>query len=531
VARLSTSRAIRLAGSLALIAFALANLAGCKQSLPIKDDIVAAVDAESDGPRLSLYDGTTKIAKNGTAKWPNTEISSPAVKAFTIKNSGNENLVLSNVAIVGSSASFGSIVQPVSTTLAPGNTIDFSVTFTPQSADTDYSASFVINSNDSASPSFGFKGAGHSTQWRGSITYSLSAAASDVHVAADAARLFWSYLPASGSVTLFHSENGGKSYTGTSTLTAGHVYSRLGIYAGLLHVFWLDGPYMNHAWGGLSGWQYTGSNTFTPTPNLEPSNPFLEGELLITPSAACNIWVQYSSTGPTRNLLGATTGALYTNYMNTNHLCYDGTSGEGGRYPSMKTDGAVSCVYLLSANSDLSGVTLGILDKSGLTVTSTYAVYALGTEEPVTGCSLLVIGSGNSATLHAIWMDTFYRINYSKASAASPSVWSSPKTFTGEENPYGRNSHPVPFVADASGNLMFFHLGPAGGLRITRSTDGGATWKSSAVDANNWYSAFSSSIACASSGSSVYLAYTKQLASDSSYKFILAKSIDGGATW
>jgi hypothetical protein len=154
------------------VAVAIATLAGCRQSLAVKDSIVKAVDAaRSAAPSLTLWDGTTQIAYGGTATWADTMFTTTTAKTFTIKNEGSLDLTLSGatpVTITGTGqAAYASITQPAGSTIAAGASATFTVTFNPPGQGLDYPATLAIASNDPTHASYTFSATGHSSEWHG----------------------------------------------------------------------------------------------------------------------------------------------------------------------------------------------------------------------------------------------------------------------------------------------------------------------------------------------------------------------------
>jgi uncharacterized cupredoxin-like copper-binding protein len=204
------------------IGIAVAVLAGCQQSLAVKDSIVKAVDAaRTAAPSLTLWDGTTQIAYGGTATWADTMYTTATTKTFTIKNEGSLDLTLNGatpVTITGTGqAAYASITQPASSTIAAGASTTFTVTFNPPAQVADYPATLVIASNDPTHASYTFSATGHSSEWHGvkTILSTASCAAAKVGYSVNNANTVYVVYYDSAKLMLVKSSDKGATW-GTS---------------------------------------------------------------------------------------------------------------------------------------------------------------------------------------------------------------------------------------------------------------------------------------------------------------------------
>jgi fibronectin type 3 domain-containing protein len=117
-------------------------------------------------PALSIeYQGMV-VAKNDTVSAIETPANVPRLIEFTLKNTGSGGLTLSGVAPVAVTAGAFSVTQPSGSTIAPGGSLPFALTFTPPATET-YAATVTVTSNDPA----------------GAFTFTISAAGIEPHPA------------------------------------------------------------------------------------------------------------------------------------------------------------------------------------------------------------------------------------------------------------------------------------------------------------------------------------------------------------
>ncbi|MDR2052756.1 MAG: choice-of-anchor D domain-containing protein, partial [Treponema sp.] len=97
-------------------------------------------------PAIALEYNGVAVAKDDTVSTIETPASASKQIEFVVKNTGSGVLTLSGVAPVGVTAGAFSVTQPSASTIAPGGSLPFKITFTPPAVDT-YTTAVTIKSN------------------------------------------------------------------------------------------------------------------------------------------------------------------------------------------------------------------------------------------------------------------------------------------------------------------------------------------------------------------------------------------------
>jgi hypothetical protein len=100
-------------------------------------------------PAIALEYNGVAVAKNDTVSTIETPAAASRQIEFVVKNTGSGALTLSGVVPVGVTAGAFSVTQPSASTIAPGGSLPFKITFTPPAVDT-YTTAVTVKSNDPA---------------------------------------------------------------------------------------------------------------------------------------------------------------------------------------------------------------------------------------------------------------------------------------------------------------------------------------------------------------------------------------------
>lgn len=103
-----------------------------------------------DAAVIAVSQGQNALSNGATVDFGNVLLNATQSLAFSISNTGGSNLDLtgsSPVLLGGTDSSLFTITQPSSTSIAPGSSVDFSVSFTPTTSG-NKSASLTIENND-----------------------------------------------------------------------------------------------------------------------------------------------------------------------------------------------------------------------------------------------------------------------------------------------------------------------------------------------------------------------------------------------
>jgi hypothetical protein len=541
------------------VSLAVAAIAGCNQTLAVKDNVVQAVAAAVAATKSALvvYDGTTKIVSGGTATWPNTIYGVASMKILTLKNEGGVSLTLTSgpnyIASTGGAgqSAYGPIVQPTTLVLTPGSSASFSVTFTPPTYDQDYPVDFVVNSNDSNNPAFVFHGAGHSTQWHGRQAL-ISAATNPYYASPRIAiapqslwaspslpTLFAAYFNGSG-IYIMISRDGGKTWSVPELAVSSSSVSALSIGVSTnINLLYLNS----------SNLMFTVSNVSSLLTSTQPdyTNYFASvtsststGNLPISPAAevknsnmvianGCDYLAFYNST--TSELQIAVRYDQTPYQGNPEFSVYNVTgvnSQTGGNFPSLQIDS--SNAYIVYGDGRYTRV--AVLPKPTPTSSdpSAYKYYQVsdnGNGSVITSSGFAIDGTKG----YAFWrvnggavLDTAVFNDITLAAWPSPTV----STLSGESTPSTSVAPEVPFLVS---NSVLYALYNNYGIRLSSSANGGANWTGQWLDNDASFMGNGSEVAMIAAGQVIYTLYTTNSSYPSKYSIMLMKSLDGGATW
>jgi hypothetical protein len=522
---------------------------------------VTATATAAPAPRMTLWDGTTQIAAGGSVTWPAAIYAQSSSKTITIKNDGTSNLSLSGgpnyVAIAGGAgqAAYGPVSQPATLVLVPGASSTFSATFTPPTADADYPVDFVINSNDPVNPAFVFHGSGHSTQWHGSLKVATSTVGNifSPRVAIDGSTIYLSYQPPSSdlnAIALRTSMSGGQTWT--STFGGGQAANAP--YPHFLQVSTVNGysePHILYYSSGSPTLYYTKyCRTSWQLPIQTISATAADATGMVTADLLLNTyvfltWYNSASSSLYYNwslnpfLTPPTYATLNSNFLST-PIQLTGTGSSygltGGAYHSTRRDSLGNLFVIYYNGSRIGLITAAPANLNFATAPNTY----LGPADTVINqVSAIVTESSGITTIHVVYSKGLNssELYYTRTTSSNYNTWLTPVSLS-ENNRFGKR---FAFEKDAAGILYILHQSSIGttGVVLTKSSDGGNTWGSQALDSHASYMdptyKFPASMALAVSGSNVYAFYTTDGETGNlhpnGYSLTLMKSIDGGATW
>ncbi|MES2836991.1 MAG: choice-of-anchor D domain-containing protein [Bacteroidota bacterium] len=104
-------------------------------------------------PEINIVQSATTYLSGSTYNFGTAAVSSSNVVIFTIQNTGNADLNISNSTDAGAAEFTTTSTFPIPLTIAAGNTATFSVTFAPTAVGT-YNGSITFDSNDSNEPAY-----------------------------------------------------------------------------------------------------------------------------------------------------------------------------------------------------------------------------------------------------------------------------------------------------------------------------------------------------------------------------------------
>lgn len=166
-------RCARLSRLFPALAFA-SLIAACNDSLALKDEIKARVSDSLTMLELTDLSSGARIRPGDTVLWPDTAYTETTQKIFRLANKGDSTVSLVGPAPVtisggcGQAAFADGIGQPGLSTLPPGISTEFTLSFNPGTPDAYYSCTVVLGSDDPELPGYSFVASGRSTQWHGS---------------------------------------------------------------------------------------------------------------------------------------------------------------------------------------------------------------------------------------------------------------------------------------------------------------------------------------------------------------------------
>jgi hypothetical protein len=122
-------------------------------------------------PQITVKQGTATISPNGEYDYSSILVGTTKDVVFSIGNSGEANLNFisvngSNANLENNASNFYSIIQqPLSATVAPGNTTTFTIRFNPTTVGNNYSATVKIITNSQSNDEFYFRVKGNSRSY------------------------------------------------------------------------------------------------------------------------------------------------------------------------------------------------------------------------------------------------------------------------------------------------------------------------------------------------------------------------------
>ncbi len=515
--------------TLALAACA-AVLVGCND-LNLKNYVRESVELYGSA-HLTLLDGGTAVDMNGSVSWNGVMIEDTGTKTLTVRNDGGLTLTLtgaSPVAVSGSPGPFSIQTQPSSLSLDPGASTTFTLAFTPPAGDTNYSCSFVINSNDPSAGSFGFTVAARSTQWHGTQVIPRSNAIKNPQIVADPTNIFLAFQEATtGETTVVYSYQQGCNWLSHSTpaLTTPFILSAQN---GIVHMF----RYQDTATTGVHYVKpYAGSwsDATSSSSSSADTATYFNGDFMLS-GLAYMTWYD-SSTGLMFNAGNDPPWVISSWAFSSTGIktLTGGTTGRtGGLHPSIKRDAGAGVVYILYYDN-VGGRLMLLSSSNNFTDVSAYNGPTVSAVEQ---CALLLTGTGTSLVAHAVWAGASpgRSIKYSHTTT-NLSTWSTPVDV-------GNNwcGIALPFAVDANGKLYILHQNygtpTTSGIMLSTSANG-APWTDLLLDGDPSLigsTAFASNLTMAVSGTSVYAAYTTGASHANGRSVVFLKSIDAGVTW
>ncbi|MCC2546661.1 choice-of-anchor D domain-containing protein [Hymenobacter sp. BT175] len=119
-------------------------------------DDVTVICAPITGPEINLQQNSVNIASGtGTYAFATTNVGNTTTATFTIQNLGSQDVTLGTVAfdaVTPGDASQFSITQPASTTIAPGTSVTFTVSFSPTTAGNKTTTISIPNNDSNENP-------------------------------------------------------------------------------------------------------------------------------------------------------------------------------------------------------------------------------------------------------------------------------------------------------------------------------------------------------------------------------------------
>jgi Leucine-rich repeat (LRR) protein len=105
-------------------------------------------------PEIKITHGTTEIPDGGSFNYADTAIGNKVDETFTIENTGNADLILSNlpITITGNNADQFSVIQQPTTPINPGGTSTFIIRFAPSSEGAKTAAISIANNDLDENP-------------------------------------------------------------------------------------------------------------------------------------------------------------------------------------------------------------------------------------------------------------------------------------------------------------------------------------------------------------------------------------------
>lgn len=509
---------------------------------------------------LVLYDGSTIIGPGDTVTWPDTIFGDPAPKTLTLKNTGTSNVTLTGpnvVSITGGAgaASYGGIVQPVTTTLIPGASTTFNATFTPVAPDNTYVCDFVINSNDGLNPAYVFHGTGRGTQWHGSsrIVYSassafyyspqISIAPASVWQSPNLPTLIAAYYTTSG-IFLSISKDGGKTWPSPKLAISntGVTAVSIGVSSGMtsnIHIFYLSTT-------PSSALFYTIANTSTLVNSTSPdytshfatnyvgsfpNSHFYQVKNSNIAFANNKVYLAYYNSAASKLQVALRDDTTPT--MGIPAFSYYDVTGINGQTGDDFVSLQVDATKLYALYGDGQYTRVAVLPLATIGTPGTYLYYTInnnGAGRSLWSSGLVIDGTKG----YALWrLNTGSPLYSAVSTNMSLSSWSSIHTITGETTATIAAAQTTPLrLANGVLYTIFFRSSPSYGVRFASSSDEGVSWSPQWLDVDSSFIGSASEVALAVSGSTVYAAYTTQSATHpNDYSITLKKSLDGGNTW
>jgi hypothetical protein len=544
-------RAVATLATATLVLLVLSLLFACNPLLDLRTRVEEAVMLSKIG--LVLYDGGTRILPGRPAGWDDTIFGEPRAKLFTLRNDGTKNVSLSAPNIVVNNGgpgavAFGNIAQPLQIVLAPGDSTDFGVTFTPPSADADYSCDFVVNSDDTSYPAYHFTVTGHSTQWHGrldAVSSPVSAVLDNPQVFVDGPNVFLSFMPPAADtndIVIRRSTDGGKTWAPFATAAAGAPFHHvLGSKNGEPHLF----HYKDTATTGVHYGKWLEATTSwhsdieSRSSTSKDSTADFHGSMLV----AAYVFLAWYDLG-TASLLysfcidpraGYPSGVIDSFLASPVALAGGATGRPGGLLPCLRSDSAGNLYVLYADNSATPGKLWLLKTSSSELDFSPLPAVAAGPQAAgnaiINQCQLVLVESGSTVTAHVFWSQDYDANAIYHSSSVDLASWTTPARIGSDQN--NRYGKTLPAAVDGGGVIHVLHengYSPVG-MVLSSSADGGATWIHRVIDADASFSAYSSSLSLAVSGRTIYAAYSTGSAHANGYSITLMKSLDGGASW
>jgi hypothetical protein len=538
-----------------VIIVSAASFTGCSPALDLKDFVQQKVTEANTHLKLVEISGPVEVPVNGTYTWPDTKLTDTIARTFQLSNTGDAAITLigaNPVAITGGSgqAAYGSVVQPVQLVLQPGDSTNFSVSFAPPAADTDYACNFVITSNDETNPAFKFYGQGHSTQWHGSkaIVSSPSAASpmiaySNPKVVVLGSTIYLAYhkyvsgTASSSGIALTYSTDQGASWSSpllvvpeSSTLTvSGFSFAGSGSQGSgyRLHLFYLNSyatsPYLAYTTSYATPGSISFTSNYVGTFGYSSwQNSMVNDSIVVANGNVYVLACDNTSTSAPKLTLAVRGDSIP--YMGTPSFSYytitDASSHTGGFGASLKVN--ATNAYITYADAAVQRTCRVPLSTIGTPSSYVYSTVP-GASTYNRNVASLFIDASKTRLLWSTASD--FGIYYSESDLTMGS-WSTAARLTGENV-----GSTLQLMEDGS-DLYCLHVDyyTPYSIILNKSSDGGATWTSPSLDGpSSSLGGVYSSLAI--SGQSQYVAYSTGYGHANGYSITLTKSIDGGATW
>lgn len=538
----------------ALIATEVLAVAGCQDSLAIKDFVQQRVNDANTHLKLIEISTSTNIVESGTTTWPDTIFTETSSRTFRLSNIGPDNVTLigeNPVAVIGGTGqeAYGNIVQPLQRVLQPGDSTTFSISFTPPAPDTDYICSIVINSDDSMNPAFRFNGRGHSTQWHGSkaivstpsgisYNYPKIAIAQSPIIGKSIYVVYQKYNSSTSSdrgIFMRYSTDGGNSWSQESIVVLSATNSISGFSfaasANYLHILYYDSTsgsqtYMvSAAPPNTISFQGVSSGTFSYATSYYTIN----NNAIVLANGKVYV-VIYKNTAPNTLTLAVRPSETTPTYGEPGFGGYiypitDGSTHTGGFNASLKVDS--NNAYITYADGIY--IRSVVVPLSSISNNSTYS-YSLVAKDPNSYNQALNSLIVDSDSAYALWSRASdFAIRSAFSTDLTLSSWSSQVPLNSENTQFS------PMLGFIRADSVLYALyekseNSSYSIRLSVSNDGGTTWKSSFVDGPN-NGLGSSGCSMVRSGSDFYIVYSTGSGHVNGYSITLKKSLDGGATW